>query len=284
MRALLILGLTLAAGTAAAAVPSGCKEDFATCKEDCSIEYGGSGRTVEKLTHCLADCQENLSLCADRHSSLKGLPAGVVADPPKRRRGKKLSREEDPFGDGDAQPTRRRNREEDPFGDERSSSSAGRRDGYRASESSVAEEPSRRVATEPVPPPPSSGVAVEATRTGVYRASESDPPPSPTPASAPADPTSLGDLDSPDETPTPAPAAVAAPEPARPAPAPAAPEPVKAPPPAVSTSPAKKDPLLDDDLPEPQAPAAKPAPSKSSRPALPPEPEYDISDWDPDGD
>ncbi|MFP2961396.1 hypothetical protein ACLEPN_27205 [Myxococcus sp. 1LA] len=210
MRALLILGLTLAAGPAAAAVPSGCQEDFGTCKEDCSIEYGGSGRTVEKLTHCLADCQENLGLCADRHSSLKGLPSGVVADPPKRRKGKKLTREEDPFGDGDAQQARKRkSREEDPFGDEAPS---GRREGYRASESSAAAEPARR-APEPVPPPPpsqSSGVAVEATRTGVYRASESATPPSPTPASAPTDPTSLGDLDSPDDEPTPA---VAAPAP-----------------------------------------------------------------------
>ncbi|ATB50068.1 hypothetical protein [Corallococcus macrosporus] len=252
MRALLILGLTLAAGPAAAAVPSGCQEDFGTCKEDCSIEFGGSGRTVEKLTHCLADCQENLGLCADRHSSLKGLPSGVVADPPRRRRGKRLTREEDPFGDGGAQPTRRRkSREEDPFGDEQGSN---RRDGYRASESSVAVEPSRP-APEPIPPPPSSGVAVEATRTG-YRATEPAAPPPP----APADPASLGDLDSPDDAPTPTP-------------------------PAVTASPEKEDPLVGDDLPEAPPPAAKkPAPSKSSRPALPPEPEYDISDWDPDGD
>ncbi|NVJ05558.1 hypothetical protein HUW63_09960 [Myxococcus sp. AM001] len=276
MRALLILGLTLAAGPAAAAVPSGCQEDYATCKEDCSIEFGGSGRTIKQLTHCLAECQENVGLCADRHSSLKGLPAGVVADPPKRRRGKKLTREEDPFGDGDARPTRKRSsREDDPFGDEQPS---GRRDGYRASESSVAAEPSRR-APEPVPsPPPSSGVAVEATRTGVYRASESNPPPSPTPASAPADPTSLGDLDSADDEPT----VMAPPEPT---PASAAPEPMNPTPPAVSASPAKKDPLLDEDVSDAPPPAVKkPAPSKSSRPALPPEPEYDISDWDPNGD
>ncbi|WIG92713.1 hypothetical protein [Myxococcus sp. SDU36] len=269
MRALLILGLTLAAGPAAAAVPSGCQEDYATCKEDCSIEFGGSGRTIKQLTHCLAECQEGVGLCADRHSSLKGMPAGVVADPPKRRKGKKLTREEDPFGDGDARPTRKRSsREDDPFGDEKP---AGRRDGYRASESSAAAEPSRR-APEPVPPPPpSSGVAVEATRTGVYRASESAPPPSPTPASAPADPTSLGDLDSPDDEPT-----------AAPAPASAAPEPVKPTPPAVSASPAKKDPLLDEDVSDAPPPAVKkPAPSK---PALPPEPGYDISDWDPNGD
>jgi len=272
MRALLILGLTFAAGTAAAAVPSGCQEDFATCKEDCSIEFGGSGRTIEKLTHCLAGCQENVGLCADRHSSLKGLPAGVVADPPKRRKGKKLSREEDPFGDGDAQPTRKRDRrEDDPFGDERP---AGRREGYRASESSVSAEPSRR-APEPVPPPPpSSGVAVEATRTGVYRANESEPPRAP----ASADPTSLGDLDSPDDEPAP----VAAPTPG-PTPAPVAPEPVRSPP--MNSTSQRKDPLLDDDLPEPSAPVVKkPVPSRSSRPELPPEPKDDISVWDPNGD
>ncbi|AKQ64048.1 Chaperone protein DnaK [Myxococcus hansupus] len=275
MRALLILGLTLAASTAAAEVPSGCKEDYATCKEDCSIEFGGSGRAVKQLTNCLADCQENLGLCADRHSSLKGLPAGVVADPPRSRRGKKLTREEDPFGDGDAKPTRsRKSREEDPFGDERPS---GRREGYRAADSAVAAEPTRRAPPpEPIPPPPSSSVGAEATRTGVYRASESDPPPR-APVPTPADPTSLGDLDGPDDEPT----TVAAPEPK---PAPPAPAPVKAAPPAVIASPAKKDPLLDDDVPEGPPVAKTPQPSKSSKPAVPAEPKYDISEWDPNGD
>ncbi|GHG65425.1 hypothetical protein [Comamonas sp. JC664] len=279
MRALLILGLTLAASTAAAEVPSGCKEDYATCKEDCSIEFGGSGRAVKQLTNCLADCQENLGLCADRHSSLKGLPPGVVAEPPRSRRGKKLTREEDPFGDGDSQSTRKRkSREEDPFGDERPT---GRREGYRATDSAVATEPTRRAPPpEPVPPPPASSVGTEVRRTGVYRASESDPPPPRSSAPVPADPTSLGDLDGPDDEPT----AVAVPEP-KPAPPPPVPtpEPVKAPPPAVIASPAKKDPLLDEELPE--APVVKkPQPSKSTKPALPPEPKYDISEWDPNGD
>ncbi|MFP2961397.1 hypothetical protein ACLEPN_27210 [Myxococcus sp. 1LA] len=54
--------------------------------------------------------------------------------------------------------------------------------------------------------------------------------------------------------------------------------------PATATA-QKKDPLLDDGTPEPLPPVVKkPAPNKSSKPALPPEPKYDISEWDPNGD
>ena len=50
MRAYPLLVLLFASGPAAAAVPTGCQEDYSSCKEDCAIEYGGSGRAIKKLT------------------------------------------------------------------------------------------------------------------------------------------------------------------------------------------------------------------------------------------
>ncbi|MCP3104033.1 hypothetical protein LZ198_34680 [Myxococcus sp. K15C18031901] len=293
MRLVPVLLMALAAGPAAAqsarSVPSGCQEDYATCKEDCSIEFGGSGRTIKQLTQCLGECQENRANCADRHSALRGLPPGVAADEPRPRKrpgGKKVDREEDPFGDSDSGARRTTNRDEDPFGDgqpESRSIRAGHRNTGRTDEPPPPLDTGRapqEAAPAPVdtspPPPPVS-------RQGVYRASQSDPEPAPTPS--PASTSGLEDLEPMDAPPPAAPTAAAK--------APVKPEPAKPPPPRPTAASLtdEKDPLLDEDAPAappPPPPTAKkpppPPPSSPTRPALPPEPKHDISEWDPNGD
>ncbi|MFP2926636.1 hypothetical protein ACLESO_15800 [Pyxidicoccus sp. 3LG] len=301
MRVLLLLVLTLAASPAAAqgarSASSGCKEDYATCKEDCTIEYGGSGRTISKLTRCFADCQESLDLCADRYSSLRSLPPGVADDPRPTRKssGKKAKKdkEEDPFGDDEPAEPRRKSREEDPFGDERPANAKGgkdTRDAYRASESrgdDLPPEPtpppvtsskvtsSRAQAEQTVAEPPAGG----ARRSG-YRASDNAEP-------EPEKPTGLEGLEPLDGKTEPEPGPVAK-SGSKAAPAKPEPEPVK-PEPTVAASREKKDPLLDDEkeqvvLPAPP-PTKKPTVTTSpSRPTVPPEPKQDISEWDPNGD
>ncbi|MBZ4420981.1 hypothetical protein [Myxococcus sp. RHSTA-1-4] len=293
MRAFLLLALTLSAGSAAAAAPSGCQEDYSTCKEDCTIEYGGNSRHLKKLTLCFADCQENLDLCADRHSSLKGLPPGVAEDVRPRRRaereeaeerkGKKKTKEEDPWADEAPAPARKRN-PDDPFGyDEPANAKGGegRRDSYRASESPKEEIPpapdaapvtgaratsSRAHAEESV-----SGASADGTQRTGYRASEAKKSPE----------VSLG-LE--DEEPVEG-KSEPEPEPVAKKPEPKA-APVKEAPEAAASS-EEKDPLLDS---EPAVLAAPPPTKKPAtttapqRPAPPPEPKKDISEWDPNGD
>ncbi|MCE9673351.1 hypothetical protein LY474_36635 [Myxococcus stipitatus] len=307
MRLVTVLLMALAAGPAAAqsarSVPSGCQEDFSTCKEDCSIEYGGSGRTIKQLTQCLSECQENRANCADRHSALRGLPPGVVADEPRPRKrpsGKKVDREEDPFGDSDSshRPT---NRDEDPFGDgqpESRSIRAGHRNANRSDdipppldtgrtreEASPTPRDAAPVDTSPPPPPVS--------RQGVYRASQAateEPAPAPTPSPTAA--TDLGDLEPLDAPPPAAPTAAA-----RASTKSDSSGPTQKPAPVAASVTDEKDPLLggDDDAPAPEpvkpppptVTAKKPAPpppSSSTRPSIPPEPKDDISVWDPNGD
>lgn len=281
MRALVFLALTLSAGSAAAAVPSGCQEDYATCKEDCSIEYGGRSQTLKKLTRCIADCQESLDLCANRHSSLKDLPPGVAGDSrPSRRaepsRKKAKKDEEDPFGD-EAPAPRKKSGEDDPFGDERPANAKGgadRRESYRASESRREEVPP---APEPAPAPGSRsrgtssraeaeatvlGTSAEGSKRSGYRASDTKP--------APEKSLGLEDLESEDAKPEPAP------------------EPVAKPAPPVASSREEKAPLLDEEptvLPAPP-PTRKPTTTTKApaRETKPPEPKKDISEWDPNGD
>lgn len=124
---------------------------------------------------------------------------------------------------------------------------------------SIAEEPRRYTSTEEDPsdddaptPLPRSESTGSSVRTGVYRASEADPEPAPAPAKAAEAPSA------------PKPEAVTASEPQQ--------EPAAA---------AETDPLDE----EPPPPRPKPKPTLApTRPALPPEPKDDISDWDPDGD
>ena len=72
MRALLLLFFTLLAGSAAAqdsASLSSCKDGQADCREECTIEYGGSTRTYDKLGACLQKCKQKYDKC--RENQLK---------------------------------------------------------------------------------------------------------------------------------------------------------------------------------------------------------------------
>ncbi|WP_143075992.1 hypothetical protein [Stigmatella erecta] len=74
MRPLLPLLLVLLAGPAAAQKSGAairCKEDHTACKEDCTIEFGGSSRTYNKLGTCLQKCANTFGECKERHFSLQ---------------------------------------------------------------------------------------------------------------------------------------------------------------------------------------------------------------------
>jgi hypothetical protein len=74
MRPLLPLLLVLLAGPAAAQKSGAairCKEDHIACKEDCTIEFGGSSRTYNKLGTCLQKCENTFGVCKERHFSLQ---------------------------------------------------------------------------------------------------------------------------------------------------------------------------------------------------------------------
>jgi hypothetical protein len=158
-----------------------------------------------------------------------------------------------------------------------------------ASAPTVPRDPTRFTETQDEPPeekaPAASASPEPSVRRGVYRASEPEPAPAPKPVAtkpAPAPkPEEEEELPEPAPAraePTRAPAPMKVAEPAKPAPAkpaPAKPAPVAA---------SKPDPLLDDEGEEPPPPPPKPKPPPPTRPALPPEPKKDISDWDPNGD
>jgi hypothetical protein len=153
-----------------------------------------------------------------------------------------------------------------------------------------AKEPTRFSASDEDPAEdkaPATAVSDTATRRGVYRATEPEPEKPEAPATASREssekrpaPTPAAPLKSVTSEPVvrrnvyraaePEPEPVKLAEPAKPAPTPAA------------TVAAKPDPLLDDEDPPPPPP--KPAPKPSTKPALPPEPKHDISEWDPNGD
>jgi hypothetical protein len=65
---LLLLSLdALAADDEALPPDVACKEDKATCKEDCSLDYGMSEATRAKVPKCLADCEQAEVICLARH-------------------------------------------------------------------------------------------------------------------------------------------------------------------------------------------------------------------------
>ncbi|HYO68015.1 MAG TPA: hypothetical protein VEU33_18250 [Archangium sp.] len=66
----LVVLLTLAAGSDRT-VPVGCREDFETCREDCTIDYGGSTTKYRQLRLCLQSCEKAQSECTTRHYSLR---------------------------------------------------------------------------------------------------------------------------------------------------------------------------------------------------------------------
>ncbi|NBD11350.1 hypothetical protein [Corallococcus silvisoli] len=275
-----LVALAFLFGTPALAgpVPPGCEEDAAACKEDCTIEYGGNGSVIRKLTRCFDDCSNKRTQCARQFNAVNNRAPDAPEAAAERRPGKTEAAKLREIEEKD------RRREDDPFGDEENKPVRGRpvrdayddpppeqleRKGYRASDAETerksakgnprqtAAVPAR--ATEPAPartpPPPSPAVAPEPER------SESpdieafaEPPPRATP---------------PPRAEPPAP---------KPAPKPVVAEPAQ---------PSRPSATEDEDLPPPPPPVAKKEPARPApppRPTPPPEPKKDISDWDPNGD
>jgi hypothetical protein len=74
MRTLLLLLITLLAGSAAAqdsASSVSCKYDDADCRDGCTIDYGGSSRNYDKLGACLKKCKREYDRCLERQFSLE---------------------------------------------------------------------------------------------------------------------------------------------------------------------------------------------------------------------
>ncbi|MCY1081409.1 hypothetical protein [Archangium lansingense] len=66
----LVVLLTLAAGPDRT-VPVGCREDFQTCREDCTIDYGGSTTKYRQLSLCIQGCDKEQAECTTQHYSLR---------------------------------------------------------------------------------------------------------------------------------------------------------------------------------------------------------------------
>lgn len=204
-----LLLLCLASGPALAQkskpVPAGCREDFGNCREDCTIDYGGSTRTYKQLTACISECSERMDLCRDRHYTAlgSGLAPGALErpreedpamrEPPRRASNRDDLREyeedEGPTRRGELEPPARASRDEEPAPASEPEPVPVRRDVYRAPQPEPKRgvaEPSREVpayddsadeaGTLP-PPPPRAEVKPAAMVTESDPREEAAPPP-----------------------------------------------------------------------------------------------------------
>ncbi|MDC0709931.1 hypothetical protein POL68_15765 [Stigmatella sp. ncwal1] len=194
MRTLPLLLLVLLAGPAAAQKSGAairCQEDHTACKEDCTVEYGSSSRTYNKLGSCLRKCETTFGDCKERHFSLQQhsfdpVTGASTPPPPEAPTARAAPRSfsedsdeasaEDPFLDA-------------PTGSKRQESLKG-----------------------PTPTPastPSSEEAPTVERRGVYRATEATkpaaPPEAPAEAPAPEDEEAVAPAPPPPPPPKPAP-------------------------------------------------------------------------------
>ncbi len=260
-----LLLLCLASGPALAQkskpVPAGCKEDFGDCREECSMDYGGSTRTYKQLTACIAECGEKRDVCRDRHYTAlgSGLDPGALERP----------RAADPAM---REPSRTSTRDDlrDDVEEERPSRPAEKERPARASreETPAPANDEAEVESEPVP-----------ARRDVYRAPQPAPKKAVAPPAAEPAPAYDDSVEEAGSLPPPPPKAEVKPAAMRE--------------PAPETKPAalvrESDPQEDaEPLPPPPPPKPKveePRPAPVVRPPPPPEPKKkDISEWDPNAD
>jgi hypothetical protein len=97
----LVIFLTLAAGPNRS-IPAGCREDHETCREDCTIEYGGSTTKYRPLTECLVRCDKEQKECTSRHYSLQDMRS----DPVPTRTAEPAMREPDTVPASGTEPAR----------------------------------------------------------------------------------------------------------------------------------------------------------------------------------
>ncbi|OJH40096.1 hypothetical protein [Cystobacter ferrugineus] len=138
----LVLLLTLTAGEDRT-IPPGCREDHETCREDCTIDYGGGTTKYQQLNQCVTRCTRERDACTTRFYTLRNTAGDQPATP--TGSAPATERFEDP-----STPT--------PFQDSE------RRGVYRANdaEPSTQSAPEETPAETPAaPPPPASAKAEE---------------------------------------------------------------------------------------------------------------------------
>lgn len=194
----LVILLTLAADPDRT-IPVGCREDFATCREDCTIDYGGGTAKYRLLTQCMERCSHEQSECTTRHYSLRDANLDSM---PQRERDPAMR---EPSHDDDLRDSDKVK----PASSTAKPSDGVRRGVYRASEGEPAAETEPAVMKEPV------------------KMTDPEPEPEPAPAPKPSPaaqskraPAAAKDddiriFDDPDPEPAPAPKA-AAPKPSEP--------------------------------------------------------------------
>ena len=105
---LLLPAIALAGDDEALPPDVACKEDKATCKEDCSLDYGMSEATRTKVPKCLADCEQAEVICLARHVAKRR--AGQAKEDRERYAAPAANAEENaaPPMDDDLPPVRKR--------------------------------------------------------------------------------------------------------------------------------------------------------------------------------
>jgi hypothetical protein len=92
----LVIFLTLASHSdRASTIPPGCRADYDSCHEDCTVEYGGVTTKYRQLTQCVDKCLSEQDDCTTRHYSLRD---AQMEEPSSRGRDKR-STGGDEFGD-----------------------------------------------------------------------------------------------------------------------------------------------------------------------------------------
>ncbi|WNG20337.1 hypothetical protein [Cystobacter fuscus] len=76
----LVLLLTLTAGDDRT-IPPGCREDYGTCREDCTIDFGGSTTKYQQLNQCVARCTRERDACTTRFYTLRDTTGDQPASP-----------------------------------------------------------------------------------------------------------------------------------------------------------------------------------------------------------
>jgi hypothetical protein len=195
----LVILLTLAADPDRT-VPVGCREDYATCREDCTIDYGGSTAKYRLLTQCMERCSNEQSECTTRHYSLRDADLDSMPQRTRDPATREPASHDDDLRDSDTRPASSTAKPQDGV----------RRGVYRASEG---EEPAAQ--TEPA--------AMKEPAKMKDPEPEPDPAPAPKPSPAahskraptPSKDEDIRIFDDPEPEPAPAPKA-AAPKPSEP--------------------------------------------------------------------
>jgi hypothetical protein len=182
----LVVFLTLAAGPDRP-IPAGCREDYRTCREDCTIDYGGTTTKYKQLTQCLVSCDKEQKQCSSQHYSIQD----AQIDPMPARQPDPAMREAESYEDPDKASTV-------PASSTQSSGDSVRRGVYRASEDESTEPIQPAPKAEPVaaPEPRTETKPAAATKTAsseseevpIFDKDEPEPAPAPKPAPKPAEP------------------------------------------------------------------------------------------------